>query len=73
MSTPTTLYDTIMNQLQTALRGVPDTQLTNLTLLVATAAETQHGQLGPWPAPCHWTRPPPAANNACAASWRIRG
>src|SRR5438270_2409078 len=46
MSTPTTLYDTIMKQLLTTLHGVPLTQLTNLTLLVATATETQHGQLG---------------------------
>src|ERR1043165_5019830 len=46
MSTPTTWYDTIMTQLQSALPGVPDTQLSNLALLVATAAETQHGLLG---------------------------
>jgi hypothetical protein len=46
MSTPTEFYHTIMQQLQTALPGVPTTQLTNLALLVGTAADTQHGQLG---------------------------
>lgn len=46
MSTPTTLYATTMTQLQTMLPGVPTSQLTNLALLVATAAATQHGQLG---------------------------
>src|SRR5690242_16735407 len=46
MSTPTTLYDTTMTQLQTMLPDVPASQLTNLALLVVTAAETQHGQLG---------------------------
>jgi hypothetical protein len=46
MSTPTTLYDTIMNQLLTTLPSLPHSQLLNLALLVATAAETQHGQLG---------------------------
>jgi hypothetical protein len=35
-----------MTQLQTSLPGVPASQRTNLALLVATAAETQHGQLG---------------------------
>ena len=47
MSTPGPLYDTILTQLQTTLAGVPATQLTNLALLGATAADTQHGQLGP--------------------------
>jgi hypothetical protein len=46
MSTPTTLYDTILTQLQTTLPSVPVSQLTNLALLVATAAETQQGSLG---------------------------
>lgn len=46
MSTPTTIYDTTLTQLQTMLPGVPTSQLTNLALLVATAAETQHGSLG---------------------------
>src|SRR5689334_17491515 len=46
MSTPTPLYDTTMQQLQTKLPGVPMSQLTNLALLVATAADTQHGSLG---------------------------
>src|SRR5689334_14457961 len=40
------LYDTITHQLQTPLPGVPTSQLTNLALLVATAAEMQHGQFG---------------------------
>jgi hypothetical protein len=32
MSTPTTLYDTTLTQLQTMLPGVPASQLTNLAL-----------------------------------------
>jgi hypothetical protein len=35
-----------MTQLQTTLPGGPASQLTNLALLVATAAATQHGSLG---------------------------
>ncbi len=46
MSTPTKLYDTILNHLTTTLAGTPLTQLTNLALLVATAVTTQHGLLG---------------------------
>ena len=47
MSTPAQLYDTILPQLEPTLSDVPTTQLRNLAWLVATAAATQAGQLGP--------------------------
>jgi hypothetical protein len=47
MSTPAQLYDTILPQLERTLGDLPATQLSNLAWLVATAATTQAGQLGP--------------------------
>src|SRR5947209_884674 len=46
MSTPTPLYDTIRAELAATLPTAPATQLDNLALVVATAAETQRGPLG---------------------------
>jgi Transposase DDE domain len=46
MSTPTPLYDTIHAELAATLTTAPATQLENLALVVATAAETQRGPLG---------------------------